>query len=357
MKKKVSFLICLFLLLYSPVFASFKSAESYVRKLVDSKKGRMDIGVGFKHIESGNAFFINPDAKYPLASVFKLPLMIAVLKSVDEGKMTLKDSVTLETSDFCIGSGDLQYASPGNSYSVSHLLYEMIAVSDNTAADALWNEIGYGTCGALLKNNGILNSDVYIANRPSWLLSLAQYGEFKDFDGFKIAKVWKAMNYEERMKAIEKVLFENRNLTIREFQEIEDSSAFRQKAGGYKSDVVVAEALDNLGSPKDFVSILDLLYNRKLLSDQMTVKALWYLSKVKFNSRIPGKLPRNVKVWHKTGTITGSVNDAGIIEFSPKSHGVLVVFVRNISEGCQAEASDAISDIAFRLYESYSTNL
>lgn len=356
MKKFLSILF-----LFSILFTSICFAKDYedltdntfksVKRYVDSKSSKMDIGVGFYHIETGKSFYIKPNEKFPLASVFKVPIMICVLQDIDKGKLALSDKLSLNRNDQCVGSGDIQYSPLGQSFTASNLMYKMISVSDNTASDMLWNYIGYDACNDMLKNIGLNNSDVYIANRPSWLLSLGEYSKFRNYDSLKIASVWKNMNKSERFSAIQEVLNENSNLTLSQFQKIEDDS---ENTGSYESDVVVAEALDNLSTPRDFSILLAKLYKGELLSKPMTNKALAYMGSCKYNSRIPGKLPSGTKVWHKTGTIAGCVNDVGIVKFSDNSHGVVVVFARRVKKGYSSEAGNSIADISKIIYDNFS---
>ena len=356
MKKFLSILFLFSVLLTSISFAKdyeelTDSTFTSVKNYLSSKSNKMDVGVGFYHIETGKSFYIKPNENFPLASVFKVPIMICVLQNIDRGKLSLSDKLILKRNDQCVGSGDIQFSSLGQSFTVSDLMYKMISVSDNTASDMLWNYIGYDACNDLMRNIGLTDSDIYIANRPSWLLSLGEYSKFRNYNSLKIASVWKNMSKSQRFSAIQDVIEENSNLTLAEFQKIEDNS---ENTGSYETDVVVAEALDNLSTPKEFSLLLAKLYKGELLSKSMTNKALAYMGSCKYNSRIPSKLPNGTKVWHKTGTIAGCVNDAGIVRFSDNSHGVLVVFIRRIKQGNSSEATKTIADISKIIYNNFS---
>lgn len=348
MVKNIIIFSLILLSLCTAANASLSDAESAVRALAESKKKYMDIGVSFRHIETGKGFVIENSKSYPLASAYKLPLMLCVLKKCESGDMSLKDMIEIRNADRCIGSGDLQYAPAGKKYSLSHLIYEMMSSSDNTAADAIFNRLKRNETMNFLKACGILHTNIYIANRPSWLLSLGEYSDFKGMSSYEIASKWMGMSSRERFYAIDKVNDENSSLTIAQFQSIEDAS---ESSGTYAGDVAIAEALDNTGTPSDFTGMLSSLWKGTVLDKSMREKALYYLASCKYNSRIPGRLPKGTKVWHKTGTIRGCVNDAGIIEFSSSSHGAIAVFVRNISDGSQKEAADAIAEISKIIYE------
>ena len=343
-------------LLAAVVFSGFAyaggvgDAEKRVRALVESKASSMDIGVAFIHVESGRSFFIERSKSYPLASVYKLPVMLRVLRMAEEGRLSLTDMVEIRNMDLCIGSGDMRFAPVGSRYSVSHCLHEMMSVSDNTAADLLWNRYASEGFGGFLSSIGAADTRVYIANRPSWLLSLGRYSGFRGMNGFEIASAWSSMSRTEQAVAIAKVLDENSRLTIAEFQRIEDES---EEAGSYEADAVCAEALDNVGTPRDFARMLSDLYKGEILGGEMTGRALSYLASCKYNSRIPAGLPPKTRVWHKTGTICACVNDAGIIEFGEKSHGALAVFVRGVKKGGSREAAESIASISRIIYECF----
>ncbi len=69
----------------------------------------------------------------------------------------------------------------------------------------------------------------------------------------------------------------------------------------------------------------------------------------KFNERIPANLPNEVKVAHKTGSITGVGHDSGIIYLPDGRKYILVLLSKNVKdeEGVikqQAEISRIIYD-------------
>jgi len=347
-KNPITALLLFMCLLTTNAFAQsqFKTLENKIKKIAASDK--MDIGVGCLHIESGQSFYINENKPYPLASVYKVPIMICLLQKVDENKLSLSDKITLYEHDKCIGGGYLQYEKAGSQFTVSHLMNKMITVSDNTAADLLWNLIGDKACNKLIASINLNNSNIYIVERPNFLLSLAQGSEFKGKTGKQIAAAWKNKNITDKEKSIKNVLAETKNLTLYDLQKIENQSEITST---YENDVICAEALDNVSSPYDFTQILLNLYNGKFLSQKSTALALSVMADCKFKNRLPAKLPKNVKVMHKTGTICGIVNDAGIIEISPTSHVIVTVFVRNIKNGYQGDAVQKIAEISKVIYD------
>lgn len=335
--------------------ASFDQLENNIKFIVKNQEKNMDIGIAAYHVEEDKWIKINAYKSFPLASVFKVPVMLELLRQIDDGRrgITLDTNIILKESDKCIGSGSIKDFPSGKKISVKYCLYKMITVSDNTAADLIWNLIGQGSVNKLLKNMGLKNTNIYISNRPSYLISLGMGSEFLGMSSKKIAEHWLGKSMDERKKIAEKVLKEFKNLSIRQFEEIERESELKQKGSAYYDDVIVAEALDNYGSPHDMSVLFLKVYKKEVLSPSLTEVFFDTLLKQEYNTRIPGLLPEGVKVYHKTGTIAGVVNDAGLIEISDDNHIILAVFIKNIKENCQQDASRLISIVAKYLYDFY----
>jgi beta-lactamase class A len=68
--------------------------------------------------------------------------------------------------------------------------------------------------------------------------------------------------------------------------------------------------------------------------------------------RLKGDLPASVEVAHKTGTIGGTVNDAGVI-FLPYNRGqvVIVVFTKNTDNEKTEDVERVIAQIARFVYD------
>jgi beta-lactamase class A len=70
-----------------------------------------------------------------------------------------------------------------------------------------------------------------------------------------------------------------------------------------------------------------------------------------FRKKIPGKLPSEVKVAHKTGSITKISHDSGIVfpkDFTPY---ILVVLTKGFKD--HDEAEDSIAQISRMIYDWY----
>src|SRR5262245_38524775 len=57
------------------------------------------VGVSVMHVESGQEVTLGGDAALPLCSVFKLPLAVVVLKSIERGQLRLEQEAIVEARD------------------------------------------------------------------------------------------------------------------------------------------------------------------------------------------------------------------------------------------------------------------
>ncbi len=80
---------------------------------------------------------IDADARYPMASVFKIPILVEALARVGEGRQALDTRVGLRAEDRVPPSGVLVTLEPGLRPTLKDLLMLMIVQSDNMATDAV----------------------------------------------------------------------------------------------------------------------------------------------------------------------------------------------------------------------------
>lgn len=102
------------------------------------------LGVAAYHIESGRRFGFNASEPFPMASVYKLPITVAVLHQVDRGRLRLDSTITVHPSDFAPHHSPLAEEAGGRpvSRTPGHLLGAMLGYSDNTASDVLLRLVG-----------------------------------------------------------------------------------------------------------------------------------------------------------------------------------------------------------------------
>src|SRR6266705_1414739 len=73
------------------------SLEAAVDRIV--RAARADVGVEVLHVESGAALAVHGDRRYPMASVYKLPIALELLTQVSQGALTLDRQVSIGPND------------------------------------------------------------------------------------------------------------------------------------------------------------------------------------------------------------------------------------------------------------------
>ena len=86
----------------------------------------------------------NLDDSLPLASIFKLYVLLAVADAVTAGTLAWNDQLTITAEAKAVGSAGLDELAPGATVSVRKAAQEMISASDNMATDLLIARLGPG---------------------------------------------------------------------------------------------------------------------------------------------------------------------------------------------------------------------
>src|SRR5262249_16633449 len=93
-----------------------RQIQSYIRTI----PGR--VGGAIKHVEAGQQILIRGNESFPMASTFKVAVLLEVFAQDKCGKLSLGDEVTLERRDQHMGSGALRnYRVPGVKLSIANL--------------------------------------------------------------------------------------------------------------------------------------------------------------------------------------------------------------------------------------------
>ncbi len=100
---------------------------------------------------------------YP-ASMIKILLLLTALDQAEKGNFLLGETYELRESDRyagrtrVAGTGILQFAGAGSFYSFEELLTLMVSLSDNIAANIVFNRIGAEKCAAMALRLGLKSS-------------------------------------------------------------------------------------------------------------------------------------------------------------------------------------------------------
>src|SRR5881409_217001 len=121
----------------------FADLPSQFEKIAPAAKGR--VGVAAQLLESGETASLHGDEHFPMHSVYKLPISMAVLQRVDRGELKLDQQVKVEPSDFMrkgMYSPVRDKYPDGAELTIAELLRYTICESDGTTSDVLVKLIG-----------------------------------------------------------------------------------------------------------------------------------------------------------------------------------------------------------------------
>lgn len=246
-------------------------------------------GVSVWHIESDTRLDVNGDEPFPMASVFKIPILAVAGQHYSQGKFDLDDRVRLEDVDKSLGSGILPYFESGLQPTRRDLLTLMMIISDNTATDMVIDLLGGPqVIEDAMRQLGL--PDIYFKWNCKQLLRHLFPPEVADLPREELI-AWTTRHDVQR-----------------------DGLAFSKGPD------------NNVSSANDMNRLLYMIYCGELFDDETRQTALGILLKQQFNVRLSRFLPLGVKVAHKTGTIGGIRNDSGIIDISDSSHVILTLF-------------------------------
>jgi beta-lactamase class A len=108
-----------------------------------SERAGGEVGVALIHVETGRSVAFKGTSPLPLFSVFKLPLAVAVLKDVEEGRLRLDQKVRVTPDDVAPGAQmNIELWGKPVERTVAELLELSISRSDNTSTDKLLQLVG-----------------------------------------------------------------------------------------------------------------------------------------------------------------------------------------------------------------------
>jgi len=99
-------------------------------------------GIWVKCVETGEEIALDADEPMDTMSVIKIPLMVEAYRQAAAKKLDLAAMHTLKEAEKQPGTGILQRWADGTALSLRDIIDLMIIVSDNTATDIVYREVG-----------------------------------------------------------------------------------------------------------------------------------------------------------------------------------------------------------------------
>jgi len=301
--------------------ADLPALTARLEQIINSSHGQ--VGVALAHVESGTKLSIHGEQRFPMASVYKLPIAVEALTQVSEGTLEMSRQVTL-------GPGDIRacctlsrrYPRGGVTLMLGDLLELMMVESDNSAADAVLKLVGGpAAVQRRLRERGFNAINI---NRYDAQISL-------DMTGVREAVTDAQWTLELQRRLIAEVT-------------PTDLHAARAR---YTSDP------RDTATPDDMAALLVRLQRGDLLPWPYGEQLIERMSHaITGPRRLKARLPPDTIVAHKTGTTDVVINDVGIITL-PENRGHLVLAVFVMNGGPVSAMQTAIAEIAAAAYESF----
>ncbi len=250
------------------------SASGPLDKAVESVRG--EVGIAVIDLVGKKQFLLNPNKPFPMQSVCKLPISIAILRLADQGKLSVHENITVKQADLDSNHSPIRDAIKGeqSDFTIRNLITRAICDSDNTACDVLIERAG----GASEVTRVLIEAGI---------------------KGIRVDRPERQLQPESLQ--IDKYLLDPRDTA----------------------------------EPRAMADLLQMLYEGKLLSSDSKSLLLEDLFNCKTGiNRLRAGLPEGWKLAHKTGTgrdVSGqntATNDVGVM-IGPKGETIFVaVFIK-----------------------------
>ena len=287
---------------------------------------------------------IDADEMVPLASVFKLGVLVELFRRVDARAISLDARVTVRPEDFSPEDDILIALDPGLRPTIRDLATLMIIVSDNTATDILFKRLGLRRINETLRNLGLRATDIFCTNREWYLLLLGYSPRYRGTDAAALRRRWESLDAEGRFAEMEWLWRHGRNVSretlLRRIRQQQALGVYRPRAWR-----LWEEATDNHGTAGDVVRLLDSIARSKAASKRSCADMVRILELQQYH-RLSLGLPPGTRVANKTGSISGVRNDAGIIFPRRRPPFIAACLARDLTSRQEREAPAAMARVA-----------
>lgn len=134
--------------------------ERTIRGMFDDAGVRGWLHVAELHRPSASVA-IDPDARLPIGSVYKVPLMVAFCRLADAGLIDPSRRLTLDPADRVPGPTGVSLLRDPVTMSLRDLATQMMSISDNTAAAAVLREVGADAVDAMCRELGMPGTHIH----------------------------------------------------------------------------------------------------------------------------------------------------------------------------------------------------
>lgn len=285
------FLILLFIFGLHQPDPEIETLKSDIEEYLSEQEGTF--AVWYQDLQDENQHFaINEDTLFHAASTMKTPVMIELFKQVEQGEFSLDDSILVENKFYSIvdGSEYQMTFSPESTDPIEKRIGEMATIRELNHAMITYS------------SNLSTNLLIKLVGAEETTQTMREFG---------------AMN-------------------IQVLRGVEDLKAFDR-------------GLSNRTTAKDLGIIFKHIASGTAVNPKMDNLMIDILSEQHYGDIIPAKLPENVEVAHKTGSITGVEHDSGIVTLPNGSSYVLIFLSKNLPDNINGREIGA--EVSKMIYE------
>jgi beta-lactamase class A len=253
---------------------------------------------------------VDPDEPVVMASVYKLPLLIAFCRLADAGDLDPREQVTVEPNARTTGPTGLSIMRDPVTMSWRDLACSMIAVSDNAAADVLLRRVGVERVNDALSDLGLARTRVHGGT----------------------ADVYRSL--------------------VADTATTDTASAFRSLTSNDAAVAVRAydAVLASATTAREMTTLLAAVWSDRAASPQQSRFVRELLGAQAWQHRLrSGFPPVGVRVAGKTGTLAAVRNEVGVVQFDGERPVAVAVFTRAARAEEILPKADAVIGQAARL--------
>lgn len=268
---------------------------------------------GFLHVtdmDTGREVAVRADDPVVLASVFKVPLLVAFHRQAAEGLLDPAEPVTLRPQDRTTGPTGTSAMQDEVRMSLRDLTCLMITVSDNAAADAVLDRVGRDAVNATAAALGLRDTVVEVSGRElhETLLADAGAGSF--------GEVWARLD-EPGVKG-----------RVRALDPVRTSRS----------------------TPRDMTRLLSMIWRDEAAPPGGCAAMRRLFGLQVWPHRLSSGFPYDdVVVSGKTGTLPTLRNEVGAVEYPDGGRYAVAVFTRSLLPIAVLPQADAVIGTAARL--------
>lgn len=276
-----------------------KQSPEELKKMISREFSKQPgtFAIAFKDLNTGEEILIHEHELFHAASTMKTPVMVEVYKQAAEGKFSLKDSILIKNEFKSIVDGSF---------------YSLNKKDDSDTL--IYNHIGEKrTVYSLMYDMIIISSNL----ATNLIIELV--------DAKNVTNTLRSIGAND----------------IKVLRGVEDTKAF--EAG-----------MNNQVTAYDLMLMFEKIDKEELVNSEASMAMMDILLNQKFNDIIPANLPKEVKVAHKTGWITGIHHDSGIVFLPDGRKYVLVMLSKDLKD--EDAGVKTMANVSKMIYEYVTTS-